>query len=277
MNRFFLPLLLLPVAFCAEQNPSQDTPATFERAGYESPLPILVEVGTYHSYLSNGQGYLRGADASIWIRNNPRFTPVFLFNSQTRPEGTQQNYGFFSYANWTKKFYTTQGFSVTPFAKQDSALLFPRQRYDVKGFYKPTFNKRLVLSSGFTYFDFRGPVKGQIYSVGFLYYPNKMVVEGNYNINRNQPGNHLSSSANMSAQYGKEGKYWLGATVGGGKEVYSYVAKTPLEVNLTGYSAQVYFRKWLTRHTGFVLGMEHQNKLGFYSRIGGYGRMFFEF
>ncbi len=276
MKNHFLRLLFLSGLVCKGQNPT-DATATFEKPGYESPLPVMVEVGTYHSHLSNGIGYWRGAEASIWIRNNPRFTPVFMFNSQTRPEGTQQNYGFFSYANWTKSFYTTQGFSVTPLVKQDVPLLFPRQRYDVKGFYKTGFNKKLVLSTGFTYFDFRGPVKGQIYSAGFLYYPHKMVIEGNYNINRNQPGNQISSSANLSAQYGREGKYWLGATVGGGKELYTYVAKSPLEVNLNGYSAQVFLRKWITRRVGYVVGVDHQNKLGFYSRIGGYGRMFFEF
>ena len=277
LKPFRLILLISLASGIMAQNQSADPKPTFERPSYESPLPVLLELGTYHAHISNGIGYWRGADASIWIRNNPRFTPVFMFNSQTRPEGTQQNYGFFSYYNWSKSFYTTQGFSVTPFVEQNRPLLFPRQRYDVKAHYKTAFNKKLVLTSGFTYFDFRNSAKGQIYSAGFLYYPTKMVIEGNYNVNHNQPGDHLSSSANLSAQYGREGKYWFGATVGGGKEVYSYVARTPLEINVAGYSAQVFFRKWLTRHTGFMLGVEHQNKLGLYTRIGGYGRVFFEF
>ena len=71
--RLSVSLLLLPAAF-AEQSPN--TPATFERPGYESPLPVLLEVGTYHNAVSNGYGYWRGADATIWIRKNPRFTQI---------------------------------------------------------------------------------------------------------------------------------------------------------------------------------------------------------
>lgn len=254
---------------------SQDTPATFERPGYESPLPVLLEVGTYHSGVNNGYGYWRGADATLWLRNNPRFTPVFMFNSQTRPGVTQQNFGFFSFANWTKNFYTTQGFSYAP--QTQGYSLFPHTRVDGKAFYKTPFNRRLVVAAGYSHYSFSSLLKGDIYNAGFIYYPRKMIVEGNYFLNRNQPGNHLSSSASLAVQRGQEGRYWVGAVVGGGKEVYTYIATTPLEVNLDSVSTQIFFRKWLSRHYGYYVAFNHQTKFSAYSRTGVTGRMFFEF
>ena len=271
MNRAILAIAMTAAGW----GQTKETPATFERPGYESPLPVLLEVGTYHSGVTNGYGYWRGADAALWLRHNPRFTPVFLFNSQTRPGASQQSIGFFSFANWSKNFYTTQGFSFAPERKGYS--LFPHRRYDVKAFYKAPFNRRLVLAAGYSHFSFGGLTKGDIYNTGFIYYPRKMVVEGNYFLNRNQPGNKISSSASVAAQRGQEGRYWVGAVVGGGKEVYTYIAATPLEVNLDSISTQIFFRKWLSRHYGYYVSLDHQTKLGAYSRTGFSGRMFFEF
>ena len=276
MKHYILCLTLLPTCLFAQDNPVEPK-ASFEKPSYESPLPYLLEVGTSHSHLSKGIGNWRSEDATFTVRSIPRFTPVFQFTSQTRPEGTSQNFAFSSYYTWSKHVYTTQGFSLTPTNSGNGVMLFPHQRYDFRAHYIVPSHSRLVLSSGLTYFDFPGSVKGQIYSTGFLYYAKKTIIGGNYNVNRNQPGDHTSSSANMSVQYGREGKYWIGATVGGGKEVYSYFLGKQLDVNLNGFSTQAFFRKWLSRHYGFVIGMENQNKLGFYTRIGAYGRMFFEF
>lgn len=267
--------LLTILMTAAAWGQTKETPATFERPGYESPLPVLLEVGTYHSGVTNGYGYWRGADAALWLRHNPRFTPVFLFNSQNRPGAMQQSIGFFSFANWSKNFYTTQGFSFAP--ERQGYSLFPHQRYDVKGFYKVPFNRQLVLAAGYSHFSFGGLTKGDIYNTGFIYYPRKMVVEGNYFLNRNQPGNKISSSGSVAVQRGQEGRYWVGAVVGGGKEVYSYIATTPLEVNLNSVSTQVFFRKWLNRHYGYYVSLDHQTKFNAYSRTGVTGRMFFEF
>jgi len=276
MKEYPMRRIIAGMAFAAALwGQSQENPATFERPGYEEPLPVLLEVGTYHSGVNNGYGYWRGTDATLWLRHNPRFTPVFMFNSQTRPGVTQQSYGFFSFANWSKNFYTTQGFSASP--KRGGYRLFPQRRFDVKAFYKAPFNRQLVLAAGYSNFSFGSPVKGHIYNAGFIYYRPKMIFEGNYFLNNNQPGNNLASSASMAFQYGQEGKYWVGTVLGGGKEVYTYIAQTPLEVNLNGVSTQVFFRKWLNRHYGIYMSFDHQTKFGAFSRTGGTARMFFEF
>lgn len=248
---------------------------SFEKQGYESPLPVLLETGTYQYGTTNGYGYWRGADATLWLRGNARFTPIFQFNSQTRPTGTQQNYGFLSFANWSPNFYTTQGVSFSP--SRPGAAWFPNQRVDFKAHYKVPWNRRFLLTSGLTHYRFDSPIHGNLYSAGFLYYFPKLIVEGNYYLNHNQPNHRIGHSGTLSAQYGREGRYWVGATVGGGKEVYTYIVETPLEVNLNGVSTTLFFRKWFNRHYGIYAAYDQQTKFGAFSRHGGIGRMFFEF
>jgi YaiO family outer membrane protein len=136
---------------------------------------------------------------------------------------------------------------------------------------------RLVLDAGITYLDYGGPIKGEIFNAGFIYCPRKMVVEGNLFINHNRPGGMVSTAGSLSTQYGREGKYWIGTTVGGGHETYRNVAPRPVDVGLNGYSTQMFFRKWMSRHTGFVITIDQQTKFAAYSRIGVNGKMFFEF
>ena len=254
---------------------------SFEKPGYDSPLPMHLEVGTYQSHVTNGYGYWRGLDAQLWYRGNKFFVPALIVDSQTRPQGTQQNYQMFSYANWTRNFYTTQAISVAPQESApgavNAAIFFPKYRVDAKAYYKVTASRRLVLDGGVSYFTYGGPVSGQIFSAGAIYYANKMVLSGDFFVNRTQPGNLLSAAGSVSAQYGREGKYWFGATAGGGHEAYRYIATRPVEVNLNGYSTQVFFRKWLTRNAGIYVALDNSTKFNAYSRIGVTGRVFYEF
>ena len=273
MKQLF-PITLFFAAIASAQDPA------FEKPAYDAPMPMRLEVGTYHSYAGKDYGYWRGADAQLWIRYSTKFIPVLMIDTQTRPGGTQQSFGFFSYMNWTKSFYTTQGMSfapqLSPFGTPQP-IFFPKQRYDGKAYFKVPSNPSLVLDAGITYLDYGGVTKGQIFSGGFIYYPKKMVIDGNLFINHNQPGGKVSAAGSASMQYGREGKYWLGATISGGHEAYRSMGATPVDVNLNGYSAQVFFRKWISRHTGFVLSVDHQTKFSAYSRIGMAGKMFFEF
>ena len=254
---------------------------TFEKASYDSPLPMHLEVGTYQSHVTNGYGYWRGVDAQLWYRGNKRFVPALIVDSQTRPQGTQQNYQAFSYANWTRNFYTTQAVSFAPQNNTpgvvNTAIFFPKYRVDAKAYYKLPASRQFVIDGGVTYFTYGGPVRGQIFNAGFIYYPKRMVIEGNLFVNRTQPGDLMSAAGSVSAQYGREGKYWVGAVVGGGNEAYRYVATRPVEVNLTGYSTQVFFRKWLTRNAGIYVALDDSTKIGYYSRIGVIARVFYDF
>ena len=265
---------LLLAAACLAQTPlPQPAPQ-----GNDVPaqLPFLLEMGGYDSHVTQGYGDWSGAQTTLWIRSNPIFIPAFFFDSQTRPTGTDQDYGFFSYLNWTKNFYTTQGFSVAP-QKDPLAVYFPKYRYDVKANWKLPPSRNLILGLGYTGWDLGGQGSGQIFDVGTLWYHGKWIAEANLFVNRSTPGDLYSASGAVSVQYGREGKSWIGGTLGGGHQLYQYVGQVPFNVSLEGYNAKVFYRKWLTRHVGFMVSFEYQDLLQTYRRTGGAGSLFFEF
>ncbi len=246
-------------------------------AGKSSEMPpIRLELSGYGSHVTNRYGPWRGAESSVWIRANPFFIPVFLFDSQTRPAGTQQNYAFFSYLNWSKSFYTTQGFSAAPQSTLDR-MYFPKRRYDVKAHWKVPPGRNFVLGAGYTRFDLGAPGHGQIFNLGAIYYRRKWVVEGNLFVNRNQPGDLYSGAGSLAAQYGQEGKSWVGVVVGGGRELYRFLGQLPFDVRFNGYSTRVFYRKWLSRNVGIMSSFDYQDRRGAFQRAGGSAGLFFEF
>lgn len=244
--------------------------------GTPAELPFRLELGGYGSHVTDPYGDWRGGQALLWIRTNPIFIPEVFFDSQTRPGGTQQNYGFFSYLNWSKSFYTTQGFSTAP-QNDAAAVFFPKRRYDVKANWKLPPNKNFVVGIGYTRFDLGAPGHGQIFNAGALWYHRKLVMEGNFFVNRSQPGDLYSASGAMSVQYGQEGKSWTGITVGGGHQLYQFAGQVPFNIRLNGYNVQAFYRKWLSRHVGVAITFDYQNLLETYRRIGGGSSLFFEF
>jgi len=267
----FLMGAVLPVAAQSGSAPAQPAgpPAV-------TTLPFRFELGGYYTWADNGYGNWRGLDAALWLRGNSRFIPGFLVDSQTRPAGTQQNYAFMSYMNWTQSFYTVQGFSAAP-QRSLSAIYFPKVRYDIKGFYKLPRDRNFVLGAGFTHYDFGQPGSGEIYNLGALYYRKKLVLEGNLFINQSFPGNLWSASGSMALQYGTEGKYWFGLMASGGRELYYYAGLSPVNVSLTSFTVNLFYRRWLSRHMGYVVGTMLEDKLDAYTRGGASARLFFEF
>jgi YaiO family outer membrane protein len=256
------------------QDPSSNGPATAVAGGY-ALSPIRVELGGYSSYVNNGFGPWSGGQAQLWYRSR-FFTPAFTVDRQTRPQGTQWNYAFFSYANWSKSFYTTQGFSWAP-QKDPLDVYFPQKRYDIKGYWKLLSEKNFVIDAGFTRFDLGAPGHGQIFSAGSLYYHGKWVIDGNLFINRSQPGDLYSASGLLAVQHGQEGRYWVGVTAGGGRELYQLAGQTPFEARFTSYSLGAFYRRWFSRHAGVVFSGQFLNKLDAYRQAGGSASLFFEF
>jgi YaiO family outer membrane protein len=242
----------------------------------ERPLPVHVELGGFASHVDRGYGSWRGLEGQVSIRANSFFVPTFAAESQLRPLGRQQSYSFVSYLNWSSTFYTTIGASIAP-QNGSPAIYYPRNRQDVKGFVKLGSSRRVVLDAGFTRFDFGAPGRGQIYTAGLLLYPGKAVIEGSVSVNRNQPNNLVSASGLIAAQYGREGHYWVGATAGGGRELYNYVGIAPVDVKLFSYSLHFFYRKWISRHVGFKASLLYVKKLEAYTQSGGTVSMFFEF
>ena len=238
--------------------------------------PVRLELGGYYSQADHGFGYWRGAQTQLWIRSNPRFIPIFVFDSQSRPEGTRQSYGVLSYLNWTPNFYTIQGVSAAP--NQDrQATLFPKLRYDFKAHWKTPPTRNLVVAVGFTRFDFGNRLRGEIYNLGSIYYRHRWVVEGNLFLNRSRPLERWTASAMVSAMRGREGKQWVGTTLSGGREFYQMTGVPVYEFQFKSYTLVGFYRKWLSRHFGVYVSAEFQHRIGQYHRIGVNSRVFFEF
>ncbi len=269
-------VLIMPSGTCraiADDAPDAAQPGPRPATGM---LPGRVEVGGYYSWADHGYGDWRGLNAEVWLNRTSRFIPAFMVDSQTRPAGTQQNYAFMSYMNWTPSFYTVQSISGAP-QNSDSAIYFPKIRYDIKFNYKLLPDRTLILGAGFTHFDFGVPGKGEIYNISTLYYRGRLVIEGDLFINQSRPGNLTSAAGSMSVQYGSEGGYWLGLTISGGRELYRVELVTPVDVRMTSFTADMFYRRWITRHWGYRLGVTLQDNLDAY-RLGGVSaRVFFEY
>ena len=239
-------------------------------------LPTRIEIGAYQSWVNQGLGNWRGLNAELWLRRRSRFVSGLAVDSETRPTGTQQNYAFLSFMNWTPSFYTTQCVSGAP-RRSDTAVYFPKIRYDVRANWKLPPGQRVILGAGFTHFDFGGPFEGEIYNLGSLYYRGKLVLAGDLFINRSRPGNLTSASGSVSLQYGTEGKYWIGLTGSGGQELYRIELYTPLDVRLNSFTVDLFYRRWISRHVGYLVRATYHDKLESYRRAGVSGRLFFDF
>lgn len=267
-------LALLTVLCAAQDLP----PAVTPQDASVPQSPVRLELGGYGSHVTQGFGNWEGADAQIWIRANPIFIPQVFFASETRPTGTQQNYGMFSYLNWTKSFYTTQGFSIAPQnSANPAAVYFPKLRLDEKAYFKLLPARNLVLGAGYTHFNLGTPGHGQIFNVGSLYYHGKWVMQGDLFINESQPGGLYSASGALSFQYGREGHYWWGITTGGGRELYQYVGQVPFDVRFDSVSVGTFYRKWFTRHVGMMVSFNYLDKFSAYRQTGGTLHLFFDF
>jgi hypothetical protein len=63
----------------------------------------------------------------------------------------------------------------------------------------------------------------------------------------------------------------------GGRELYYYAGLSPVNVKLASVTANLFYRRWLSRHMGYVVGMLLEDKLDAYARVGMSARLFFEF
>jgi YaiO family outer membrane protein len=252
---------------------SVDTPPDVNAA---TILPFRLEVGGYGTYFQNAGGWWRGVDATLWIRRSPKFIPALTFDNRTSNTGTERYYSFLSYANWTSNFFTTQSISGTP-ETGDKPLLFPRFRYDVKAWFKMPPRRSLVAGLGVTRYTFDHGLSGVILNPGFLYYRGRFVFDGEGFINRNQPGNLWSGSGQLTVQRGQEGQHWAGVTIGGGHQTYRELENLPLALRFASISVDAFYRRWLTRHVGFVLSGGYQNAFHTYQRASVGAHVFFEF
>ncbi|MBI2816326.1 MAG: YaiO family outer membrane beta-barrel protein [Acidobacteria bacterium] len=231
-----------------------------------------LEAGGFDNAVSNRFGQWWGGLISLSYKPSNRVTTSASLISQTRPAGTEQLVTLDTVIDWSKWFYTQIG--VSGGGADDPAAFFPRYRYDINGFFKVPGKPALVLDGGYTRLQFGAPVGGRISRMGAIYYWRKFVFQGNLNFNNVRPGNHKSKSVSGAVQYGQEGHYWIGLTMGGGREAWQTLTLTPQDVQFTSYSTSVFLRKWFTPRHGMAFSYNYAVKRAAY-RINGVDVRFF--
>jgi len=228
-------------------------------------LPTRMELGVRRGGFTPAGGSWVGTEIQLTLNQIYRVTPIVSGESIRTEAGTQENVSVVSYANWSKNFYTVQGISRATGVPGIS--LFPHGRYDVKAFWKTPFNRNFVAGVGFTNIDYGQHANAQLYNIGAILYKYRWVFEANIFLNRSNPGGLWSNSGVFSAQRGRERDYWWGVTAGGGRELYRTERIPAGDVDMPGYSFGVFYRKWLSRHTGLVLSFDHQDRIGVLRRL----------
>ena len=214
MRYFAKPFLLLAVAAAlhAQTLPGETAPSPRHRL-YLFFCPGELELGGYGTDFSNGGGWWRGFDSTLWFRKSSKFIPAFTFDNRTTNSGTQRYYSLFAYANWTPNFFTTQ--SIAGSAASD-VILFPRLRLDGKAWWKLPPSRRIVAGLGVTRYTLGGGQNGLIVNPSVSYYRTSWVFDGEGFLNQTNPGGLWSGSGLFLIQYGQEGKRLAGVSFGVG-------------------------------------------------------------
>lgn len=252
---------LLAAAPAPAQEVAAPLPPTTDSA---APVPWQLSVGGFHHRLNRGYGSWRGVDLRLQ-RGAARVSPFFALSSQTRDEGTQANVGAGSYLTLTRWAYAIVGISAAPAA---SATLYPRLRWDLTGLVNVPGAPGLVATAGVTGLDYEGPVGGRIHSLGALYYRGEAILSGVVRLNTDRPSGARSSSAQLALQVGRQGRSWLGGSIGGGDEAYTVLAAAPFEARFRGMSAAIFHQRWLAPRHGFTVRYEFEHKFDAYIRNG---------
>lgn len=229
-----------------------------------SPTPFTVDVGVFHQSLDNGYGDWNGADVRLSY-TSPRLSPFIGISTQHRDGGDQQNVGVGSYITLDSHSYAIVGVSRAP---GGSAVFYPKLRWDASVFMDTRVVPGLMVGVGYTQLSFGGGSTGSIMSAGPVYYHGPLILSGSLRLNHDGVGGANTASGEVGGQYGAQGKQWVGASVGAGREAYEILAATPLDVHFTDIGGSAFYQRWLTAHTAAMLRLDYEHKLTAYQRRG---------
>jgi len=246
----------------APANPADKEPAYY------------LELGGSYSILDRGAPAWKEFSLRFGYTGKKRFTPFVTISTQNRGAGSQQNYGAYSYLTLNKRLIAIVGASGAP---GQNPILYPKLRTGgtlLMGIIPKV--PGLFLSTGYSDLRFPGGSGGGIGSLGAIYY-GKVVLSASVNFNHSWPGGFNSQSAQAGFQYGHQGKYYIGAGVGGGDAAYALIGLVPLNVKFNSLSANVFYQKWLTRRFGLICRYDYLNEVAFFQKHGVYLGAFFGF
>jgi len=210
----------------------------------------------------------------LFLDPTPRLSLMGEAFYEYRPSETEQGGTFGATIHLTPWFYTT--LTVSGGGPDDSAAFIPRYRYDVNGTLKTPIAGFLI-TGGWTRLEYGNPVSGRILRAGFLQYAGKVILQGTVNFNNSRPGNRKSVDGIGSIQIGHEGRYWVGATAGGGTEAWQTQGLFPSNVQFDGYHLSFFTRKWITRSFGVASRYNYSIKRTAFHSNGGEISFFWQF
>ena len=261
--------LLVAFLFASPAFPQASTPVA--SPADVAPRRYHLELGSFDNQVSNRFGHWWGSGLSLSYKWSERVTTSGQILAQRRPGETEPLLGMDTLIQWTDWFYTNLALSGG--GSNDSAAFFPRVRYDWTANLKVPV-PGLILNAGLTKLYFGDPIRGRVIRAGAVYYWRRFVFQGTLYLNNSEPGSRASKAVNGAAQYGQEGRYWLGLIAGGGREAWQTLALTPQDVEFSSYSTSVFLRKWLAPNYGVVASYGYSVKRAAY-RIHGLEFKFF--
>jgi YaiO family outer membrane protein len=248
----------------AQTVPVQPAANTATAVAPPPATPYTLEVEGFYQVLDHGYTDWQGLDLRLSY-SSPRVSPFLGISTQRRGSANQENFGVGSYITIDSKTYAIVGISAAP---GGNAVLNPRLRWDVSLLTDSRVVPGLVVALGYTHLSFGGASTGQIGSLGAIYYHGPLIVSGGLHLNHDGVGGANSGSAEIGAQYGSQGRYWVGGRLAGGHEAYEILADRPFDVRYTDVGGSVFYQRWMTARTALIVRLDYEQKLTAYHRGG---------
>ena len=228
-----------------------------------APANWHLQVSTFYSSATDGYGVWEGQDARL-LYSGKRISPFVNAATQKRPNGRQEAYGAGAYVVLTPWMYSIVGVGVAP---TTNAVLFPRIRSDASVFVAVPKLKGVLVSTGFTDLRFEDEqAGGQILSLGSTVYRGKGIYSGALFFNRDRASGAQSRSWQLGGQWGAQGQYWLGGSLGVGNEAYRLISTTPFDARFENRFVTAFASKWITPRTGVTLRLDYERKVDVFHR-----------
>jgi YaiO family outer membrane protein len=200
---------------------------------------------------------------------SPRLTPFVFASTQARDvaaaPGSQQSYGAGSYVTFTPRLSALVSASAAPGSDVE---LYPRRRLDATLIAGVPGVTGLLWTGGITDIRFAHDAGGRIISTGPILYLGRGIYSAVARFNRDRLSGAQSHSFLAAGQYGAQGSYWVGGSLGGGNEAYQVLAATPFDARFESRGASAFLQKWVTRRQGFTARYDFEHKLKTYHRNG---------
>lgn len=227
------------------------------------PATWHLQATAFHSQANNGIGTWRGQDVRL-LYSGKRFSPFVSVGRQTRPAGHQEVAAVGSYVVLTPWAFTIVGMGVAP---DYGTVLFPKRRTDASLYLSVPKVRGLLVSGGVTDLRFTDPrTGGTILSVGPTLYFGRGIYTASLFLNRDRASGARSSSWQTGAQWGTQGKYWVGAGMGAGNEAYRILSATPFDARFRSRFYSAFVSKWITTGTGVSLRLDYEDKIDAFQR-----------